>query len=298
MTDNHQFGPHFKSWRLRRGYSLKEAAGDVMSVSMLSQFESGKKTITLNKFSDLLMNLGLDIASFMTDYTGQRFDLYALQVTKGNYDQILSYYQDYPEHLDALNYLLTYYKRANLISIDTPPPIPWDFLNRLLEQDEWNLLEIETLTAVLASEPANSSLITLAKKSLVLLTDKIKADAGLNFSSIEMLLTTIILHLQVLSRAGEGELVLKAIKDLKKQLNSIPFSRASFTVRIIIIDFYKTYTLIRMRKKTEAYQSRVKIMALLNAMIDYDALPAITEELIHLRSGFMTACETLLTEYK
>ncbi|MGT2756606.1 helix-turn-helix domain-containing protein [Streptococcus ovuberis] len=66
------FGPHFRSWRERRGYSLKEAAGNILSPQALSQFELGKTTVSIVTFNRLLISIGVEWIDFMGDYPGEQ----------------------------------------------------------------------------------------------------------------------------------------------------------------------------------------------------------------------------------
>lgn len=74
VQNRHPFGSHFRFWRERRGLSLKEAAGDIISIQHLSQFELGKKNISITTLSRLLVSIGVDWIDFMTNYRGERVD--------------------------------------------------------------------------------------------------------------------------------------------------------------------------------------------------------------------------------
>lgn len=105
MSDSlHPFGQHFRTWRKRRGLSLKEAAGDIVSPQFLSQFERGQKNISLTIFSRLLISIGVDWTDFILDYSGDRVD-YAFSLLGENPDpslvpslkeELADYYQDNP----------------------------------------------------------------------------------------------------------------------------------------------------------------------------------------------------------
>lgn len=71
-TETPSFGSHFRTWREKRGYSLKEAAGDILSPQALSQFERGKTTVSVVTFNRLLISIGVEWIDFMVDYAGEQ----------------------------------------------------------------------------------------------------------------------------------------------------------------------------------------------------------------------------------
>ncbi|MFC3927479.1 helix-turn-helix domain-containing protein [Streptococcus caprae] len=77
MTSLHPFGPTFKTLREQRGYSLKEAAGSIVSPQFLSQFEKEQKGMSLENFSRLLISIGIDWLTFASEYDGESIDLYS-----------------------------------------------------------------------------------------------------------------------------------------------------------------------------------------------------------------------------
>lgn len=64
MNELYPFGPVFKEFRVTRNLSLKEAAGDIVSPQLLSQFENGKKNISMEKFNRLLISIGVSFTDF------------------------------------------------------------------------------------------------------------------------------------------------------------------------------------------------------------------------------------------
>lgn len=74
-TDLSNLGNHFRTWRERRGLSLKQASNGIMTVQNLSQFELGKRNITFAVLNQLLLSIGVDWSSFFTyDYAGDTVD--------------------------------------------------------------------------------------------------------------------------------------------------------------------------------------------------------------------------------
>lgn len=64
VNELYPFGPIFKEFRVARNLSLKEAAGEIVSPQLLSQFENGKKNISMEKFTRLLISIGVSFTDF------------------------------------------------------------------------------------------------------------------------------------------------------------------------------------------------------------------------------------------
>lgn len=64
MIDTVDMGNLFKKIRLSKKLSLKDVAGDYLSVSFLSKFERGESEISLSRFFLLLENLDVSIEEF------------------------------------------------------------------------------------------------------------------------------------------------------------------------------------------------------------------------------------------
>ncbi|WP_233340667.1 helix-turn-helix domain-containing protein [Streptococcus sp. 121] len=58
------YGKAFRKIRKERKVSLKEAAGDIISPQLLSQFELGKKNVSLSNFDQLLASVGISLLEF------------------------------------------------------------------------------------------------------------------------------------------------------------------------------------------------------------------------------------------
>lgn len=58
------YGKVFRKIRKERKVSLKEAAGDIISPQLLSQFELGKKNVSLSNFDQLLDSVGISLLEF------------------------------------------------------------------------------------------------------------------------------------------------------------------------------------------------------------------------------------------
>lgn len=64
------FGAAFRKLRQQRGYKLKEAAGDIVSPQFLSRFERDLASISVDKFSRLLVRIGASWNDFLRCYNG------------------------------------------------------------------------------------------------------------------------------------------------------------------------------------------------------------------------------------
>lgn len=71
MENRSCYGQAFRQLRLDRGYSLKEAAGNIISPQMLGVFEHGKSGISLNNFGRLLIRIGATWNDFFRYYNGE-----------------------------------------------------------------------------------------------------------------------------------------------------------------------------------------------------------------------------------
>ena len=64
MFDTAEMGALFKKFRLSKKLSLKDVAGDFLSISFLSKFERGESEISLSRFFLLLEKLDVSIEEF------------------------------------------------------------------------------------------------------------------------------------------------------------------------------------------------------------------------------------------
>lgn len=58
------YGQAFRKIRKEQKVSLKEAAADIISPQLLSQFELGKKNVSLTNFDQLLESIGVSLLEF------------------------------------------------------------------------------------------------------------------------------------------------------------------------------------------------------------------------------------------
>ena len=64
MQDESVYGLVYKAIREERGFTQKEAAGTTVTPHFLRQFEQGKSRITIQKFEEILSNIGIDKETF------------------------------------------------------------------------------------------------------------------------------------------------------------------------------------------------------------------------------------------
>lgn len=65
------YGMAFRHLRIDRGYSLKEAAGNIVTPQMLGVFEKGKSNISISNFGRLLIRIGATWEDFFRYYDGE-----------------------------------------------------------------------------------------------------------------------------------------------------------------------------------------------------------------------------------
>ena len=68
MDDNKMHGKIFKQMREGRGFKLKDAAGDAISVRTLIRFEADETSVSLEIFEQLLRNIGIGYHDYFSEY--------------------------------------------------------------------------------------------------------------------------------------------------------------------------------------------------------------------------------------
>lgn len=307
MTSLHPFGPHFKRWRERRGYSLKEAAGDIVSPQFLSQFEKERKSITIDKLSRLLIAIGVDIADFMMTYKGARIEKFnldyqqAVSDPKGYLKELLPYYADNPETLDLLSYCLEQMAQSKVLSLTPAKPLPTHRIEQLLELPDWNLLELETIFILVEQEKLTKSQVEqITQIVLHLLEESITGTdmGGSHIVNIYNQLTLLTYLVRQLSRFHNYDQTLTTISRTRKLVKSIYSTDLMFLTILVRFDITEVYTWLRMGELTKAQKGYHRVMNYLNATITYDANPQITESFIGYRTTFQQDFQRLLKEYQ
>lgn len=291
----HQFGSHFRYWREKRGYSLKEAAGDVMSVSQLSKFETEKTSISINKLSDLLMMIGVDLADFMESYPGQKIERYNGLVFTKQSDEISNYYQNFPQYQEYIDYIVNSVKRIDLLIPGSSKNIDVAFLKNILNQPEQNMLELEILyRTCIHNEFPKDLLIDYAK---VLKNHLKKATDNSNayiIGNIQNALTLISFAIQLLSRNGYHQEALDLINYTYQQVSNLQLNSNEYLSHQINLQLFEVFTLIRMGKKTEAFKKRVQATQLLTALANHGPTQEIKDLYRGQLSVFSDNCDALL----
>lgn len=106
------FGTTIKQIRNSKNMTLKEAAGDVLSISQLSRFENEKTTITVDSFYAVLNNLNTTTEEF--NYITGYEEVHEIKET---FDRIEKYNNN--DQLDKLRHL------SNEIRSSHPEPYSW-----------------------------------------------------------------------------------------------------------------------------------------------------------------------------
>ena len=70
----HKYGETFRDLRLEKGYTLKQLAKDIMSVSFLSKVERGESDISLYYFAKLLDRLAISYDEFFHIHYGEKLE--------------------------------------------------------------------------------------------------------------------------------------------------------------------------------------------------------------------------------
>lgn len=168
MENRSCYGQAFRQLRLDRGYSLKEAAGNIISPQMLGVFEHGKSGISLNNFGRLLIRIGATWNDFFRYYNGESIlkelslsDEILVKINNGHYydgfklveSSFEGDYSDNPilETVYKLSYQ-SYFQTLSLTSrlTDDELEIVLNYLNRI---DTWGIFEYSVLSFILADCP-------------------------------------------------------------------------------------------------------------------------------------------------
>ena len=294
----HVFGSHFRYYREKRGYSLKEAAGNTMSVASLSRFETDKQSITIEKLAELLMNIGVDIAAFMIDYNGQRIDKYVGLCLTNQFDNIPFYYQDYPDLFFKIEYVSQAAKNQYLLSSTYPKQLnPADF-DQIFSRNSLNLLDQDVIIGSIANSQFPSSHIPQLLQTLKREWQECTSiENGVYPNNINNCIMFTKLCLQFLSRQGCHQEVFSLIDYTLKQMDKLPDGYVGlFMEPILTLQVYEVYSLIRSGEKTKAFKRRQELNQAFEALIATNiGVKKITNRLIETKSAFYSSCDQLLS---
>jgi hypothetical protein len=289
-SDFYQFGPHFRTLSQERGLSLKEAAGNTMSVTHLSNFELGKKTITMEKFSDLLMNIGVDFSDYFQEYAGQRLTSYAQLYFADKLEEIPRYYQNFPTLIEPATYFIELMKQNHMI-IPELTIVPDELIQLLLDQEVWNELELDSFKYLMMlnnlDDDVRFELIKHANQQA--LENIKKIDYPSIISTTSTLLMMLCDNIRLLSRAGHHQLAFDTITKVRTTLNQYQLRNLpAYFYPLILLDIHETYTLIRVNRRTDAFQKRKQIIQILDTFIDYYSMSELTKELVSIKARFQS----------
>lgn len=167
VTKN-SYGTAFRHLRIDRGYSLKEAAGNIITPQMLGVFEKGKSNISLYNFDRLLIRIGATWEDFFRYYDGEAIfkelalaEEIATKIHSGHhYDGLklvdTAFDGDYSDNpilktvykLSLQSYLQTLSLTSKLTTEELQ--VILNYLNRI---DTWGIFEYSILSYVLSDCP-------------------------------------------------------------------------------------------------------------------------------------------------
>ena len=166
MQDESVYGLVYKAIREERGFTQKEAAGTTVTPHFLRQFEQGKSRITIQKFEEILSNIGIDKETF-DSLKAQMFptEFHKLQAQvadlayKREFKKILSLINQplenpgIAEHYVIANRVVNKFAIANIIGDSFLTPKDYQELeyikNYLSELDDWNKIEVNIFSSIL-----------------------------------------------------------------------------------------------------------------------------------------------------
>jgi len=112
----YNIGPTIKKIRISKNLTLKDASSGIMAISTLSEFESGKRDMSVQNFFNLVKNLNLTLEEF--EYVSKDYN-------KDSFDKIWKKALEYA-HSNNISGLRGLYKRLNNENNGTI-----DYLNKL-----------------------------------------------------------------------------------------------------------------------------------------------------------------------
>lgn len=243
------------------------------------------------------MNIGVDIVDFFLTYPGQHISQYEKLVHSNDFASSPDYYRNFPHHQELIKYILKEWENRELLTPQSPQPPGRDLIEKILNQEAMNHIELESLCGLLDKEKLPQDLIALAyqRLSTYILSNLKVSIKSLFTSDVIRLLTLASFLCRHLSRQGYYKETLKLINDIKQLLSkSHPDLLSALHIVLLQIQFFQVYTLIRMGRKTEAFELRVKITKTLDSLIEGAILDKQAHLLITQRTEFNSSCQNLL----
>lgn len=287
MTGLHPFGQHFRYWREKRGYSLKEAAGDIVSPQFLSQFEQGKKGMSVEHLSRLLMSIGVDWSDFLMGYKGERVD-YAYHLI-GNHpvpgqgaklrEALAPYYHDNPQLKEFFLAGQRGFHTVQELDKMTLPDGVDRYLEAILSQTAPNAIETDLYIMYRYHFPL-SYVLDMKNRWITQLDQVLEARDVTGVHNTLLSLATTVYYLSERAYYVEAQKLIDELRVLlKKSANRF---YADFFIAIILLDSQQVYLWLR-QNRSEALERAREIIAL------YDQMFAFTGDayLIERRTNFI-----------
>lgn len=274
MSSLQSIGGTFKMLREKRGYTLKEAAGTIVTPQFLSQFERDKKSMSVENFSQLLVSIGVDWDEFAQQYDGERvMTIYRIvndylqdknhkghmsSIAVGIKDHLKEHYSANPDLKELVIRLFTLYDS----SVYHQPLEVTDkdryFIEQLGSREIFNLPEYDFI-ALLIDEFPLSLVLTLRDTFLA------SHQLALNLNSRTNSHGTLIYIISYLSRHGYPIEAQKTIDAMRENIFNMDHR---MIYEKIELDIEEIYNLLR-QNKVEALAMARDMIALLETLENY-----------------------------
>lgn len=257
VQNRHPFGSHFRFWRERRGLSLKEAAGDIISIQHLSQFELGKKNISITTLSRLLVSIGVDWIDFMTNYRGERVDYaFTLLDSKPQSSHIKRLKQELEGYYDDNQSLKEMFLIAQLGIDDSSeiggsrlPANYQNLIDQVIEQKFLNAIENDVY-AIYQSYFPLSFVLDYKDRTLERLEENLEMRDLTNVHNNILALCTTVAYLSSNGYYLESQKLIDTIRGYFKEISYMFFS--DFLIAQILLEAQQVYLYLR-QDKPEAF---------------------------------------------
>ena len=167
MNDESIYGLVFKKIREDRGITQKEAAGTTVTPHFLRQFEQGKSRITIQKFEEIIDNVGIDKETFdkiraqmfPTEFHKRQVEVANL-VSKREYKKALDLLNQpledsgIAEHFIIANRVVSKFGIASIVGDSLLTPKDYEELEYikayLTKVEYWNYVEVNVFSAIIS----------------------------------------------------------------------------------------------------------------------------------------------------
>lgn len=282
---NIQLGELIKKIREERDLTLKEVAGQAISVTNLSNFEKGLSMIKADTFFKVAHNLGID--SHMFAYYFDEFhkendpafswiENISQQLNSHNYSKALELVRICPKQSELSYHQLAIIRStvcllvaekmgADLLSSDERFLIK-DMLKTLTRFDNWCISEYALYEAALRNpDLCKFTIESVEFKAKTIIAQLKKSRTYDDATLVDMLMIVLIASIRFLSykeRYREAELMIYQIKELHF-LSVIPYTE----IRLLSLYMEEVYLKLRQNDITGVFLAR-KILNYIDAQID------------------------------